>query len=95
MVESLETPCAGKTSLFYPTCGLCSWLGGATKVRHARDCTTEQAVTLCAVCPVRQECLDVALGEGETDGVWGGLSPQERRSLQLERLAGVRAHLAV
>jgi len=46
------------------------------------------AVQICGGCPVRQECLDYAVGHGELlRGVWGGLSPRERR--QLRRTSGV------
>jgi len=38
------------------------------------------AVQICGECPVRKECLDYAAGYGELlAGVWGGLSPGERR----------------
>lgn len=36
------------------------------------------AKAVCAVCPVRQECLQTALDLGESDGVWGGLTATER-----------------
>lgn len=39
----------------------------------------DRAKSLCATCPVRTPCLDHAIGHGETDGVWGGLDPAERR----------------
>ena len=35
-------------------------------------------LALCARCPVRVECLAFALGAGESYGVWGGLTPEER-----------------
>lgn len=42
---------------------------------------------LCAVCPVRQECLDWALANDVRHGVWGGLSERERRRLRQDRAA--------
>ena len=44
----------------------------------------EEARVVCLRCPVRRECLDWALepGNGVTDGVWGGLSEEERRQLR-------------
>lgn len=33
-------------------------------------------------CPVRQRCLAWALYVPEPEGVWGGLSPDERRALR-------------
>lgn len=40
-----------------------------------------QAKAVCARCPVRAECLEFALGNGLDEGVFGGLTPQERRKL--------------
>jgi WhiB family redox-sensing transcriptional regulator len=37
---------------------------------------------VCAACPVRQPCLDYALSNRITDGIWGGLTERERRPLQ-------------
>lgn len=34
------------------------------------------AKQVCAGCPVRSECLTA--GQGESFGVWGGLTPKER-----------------
>jgi WhiB family redox-sensing transcriptional regulator len=38
----------------------------------------EPAKTLCAVCPVRTDCLDYALASPELRGVWGGMGERER-----------------
>lgn len=38
----------------------------------------ELAQELCAVCPVRQACLDYSLAAGEKHGVWGGLTTAQR-----------------
>lgn len=43
---------------------------------------TARARRICAACPVRDECLDVALDRGEDFGMWGGLTPAERRALR-------------
>ena len=42
------------------------------------------AKAICAVCPVRQQCLDHALAVREPYGVWGGLSINERANLLRE-----------
>jgi WhiB family transcriptional regulator, redox-sensing transcriptional regulator len=43
------------------------------------------AKAVCAGCPVRVACLDYALVNGETDGVWGGMDEEERRKERRER----------
>jgi hypothetical protein len=37
---------------------------------------------VCAACPVRQPCLDYAITNRISDGIWGGLTERERRALQ-------------
>lgn len=44
-----------------------------------------EAQAVCAVCPVREECLEYALVTGQEDGVWGGLTETERRRLRRRR----------
>ena len=39
------------------------------------------AKVVCARCPVAGACLAFALDRGESDGIWGGLTPDERRRL--------------
>jgi WhiB family transcriptional regulator, redox-sensing transcriptional regulator len=39
------------------------------------------ALTFCAACGIRAECLAWALKNGERYGVWGGLTEQQRRRL--------------
>ncbi len=43
------------------------------------------AKAICARCPVREECLSVALQVRDPHGVWGGLNEMERRTLLRER----------
>ena len=54
--------------------------------------STLAAKRVCAACPVRAECLEYALADERTSyvtpfhyGVYGGLSPRERRALLRER----------
>ncbi|MFF4975589.1 WhiB family transcriptional regulator [Streptomyces sp. NPDC001083] len=42
----------------------------------------EEAKAVCRRCPVRDECLCWALDTGQTIGVWGGTSENERRALR-------------
>jgi WhiB family redox-sensing transcriptional regulator len=50
--------------------------------RHTRE---RAAKRVCAMCPVRQECLDYALRMREPFGIWGGLSEVERRDVTRAR----------
>ena len=43
--------------------------------------SVRQAKAVCAACPVRAECLNWALTNGERFGVWGGRSERERRAI--------------
>ncbi|MEN8239668.1 MAG: WhiB family transcriptional regulator [Actinomycetota bacterium] len=40
------------------------------------------AAAICAICPVREDCLEHALSTNERFGVWGGTSERQRRALQ-------------
>lgn len=39
------------------------------------------AKALCATCPAKAACLAHALEHGETHGVWGGTTPDERADI--------------
>ena len=39
------------------------------------------AKKICALCPVKSECLDFSIRVGDSFGIWGGLPPRERRKL--------------
>src|SRR5262252_2238494 len=50
-----------------------------------------QAKAICARCPIQRECLRYALDAGSIQGVWGGMTEDERRRLaRRERRARVR-----
>jgi len=51
--------------------------------------STKEAKRVCRSCEVRAECLAWALENSELEGIWGGLSPMERRGIrrQLRRAA--------
>ncbi|MFC7590076.1 WhiB family transcriptional regulator [Nonomuraea antimicrobica] len=38
-----------------------------------------RAKAVCATCQVMEECRAYALRAGESEGIWGGLTPEERR----------------
>lgn len=62
-----DTPCREYPTLF---------VDSARKAPLKAD--TEDAKRLCSFCPVREECRDYAIANDETDGIWGGLTPDER-----------------
>lgn len=54
--------------------------------------STVAAKAVCYSCPVRVECLDYAIANGEHHGIWGGCSERERRAIARSRRlnAGLR-----
>jgi len=40
---------------------------------------------LCQKCPVQNLCLEFALINDEIDGLWGGMTPKERKQLRRRR----------
>ncbi|MGA7272006.1 MAG: WhiB family transcriptional regulator [Acidimicrobiia bacterium] len=48
------------------------------------------AKALCAGCPVAGECLTWAIETNQTDGIWGGHTPVERRSVRRRWLEEIR-----
>ncbi|MFF7780408.1 WhiB family transcriptional regulator [Streptomyces tanashiensis] len=42
----------------------------------------KEAKAVCCRCPVMEQCLQWALEAGQDDGVWGGLSEDERRRMK-------------
>jgi WhiB family transcriptional regulator, redox-sensing transcriptional regulator len=53
----------------------------------------ERAKAVCAACQVRRDCLRYALAAGPLQGVWGGMTEEERRLLR-QRQAKARLRAA-
>lgn len=71
-----QAKCAGlDVTIFYPEV-----IGG----RHAEKRALE-AKAICSGCPVQAECL--AYGMSDRFGVFGGLTPEERREVRLGLVA--------
>jgi WhiB family redox-sensing transcriptional regulator len=49
------------------------------------DEAAEEACAICAICPVREPCLEYAITAREKQGVWGGLTERERRRMIRQR----------
>lgn len=41
----------------------------------------KRAKHICALCPVQSECLSYALDHRQEQGIWGGLTEEERRRI--------------
>ena len=54
------------------------------------EAQVQSAKAICALCPVREECLQWALDTAQDAGVWGGLSEEERRALRRGQRRRVR-----
>lgn len=67
----------------------CHGLRGAVNFYVERGEDPRPARRICADCPVRSDCLDHAVTNAERFGIWGGLSPKERRRI---RRADTRIH---
>jgi WhiB family redox-sensing transcriptional regulator len=48
------------------------------------------AKTICATCPVRDQCLEWAIASRQEDGIFGGLTPTERHRLRRRRRTAAR-----
>jgi len=48
------------------------------------------AKEVCAGCPVADECLSYAIETNQTDGIWGGHTPKERRTIRRRWLEEIR-----
>ena len=60
---------------------LCAQVGGDAWFPTERD-GRSAARKLCRGCPVIVECLEHAMRNNETHGVWGGLTVGQRRALR-------------
>ena len=52
--------------------------------------SAEPARRICAGCPVRQPCLEFAVSQGITHGIWGGLTERNRRALRTRHVSAAR-----
>jgi len=50
--------------------------------RGANAAVTARARAVCSTCRVLPECLDYALADVDTTGIWGGTTGRERRAMR-------------
>jgi hypothetical protein len=56
--------------------------------------TVKEAVDYCNECPLKAKCAAYAMNENIPDGVWGGLTEQERKDLRKSNRRKSRAGIA-
>lgn len=52
---------------------------------NSGDHAIATAKEICHRCPVREQCLEYAMGNAGLRGVWGGASERQRRRMRMER----------
>ncbi|NBW17084.1 MAG: WhiB family transcriptional regulator [Caulobacteraceae bacterium] len=70
VIKEGQVPCQNAPDLFFPE-------NTALAVEDTR-----YAKSLCGECPIIDECRMYALEAEEPYGIWGGLTPEERRSFR-------------
>jgi WhiB family redox-sensing transcriptional regulator len=58
------------------------FFGPDYELPEARTEREAKAMAYCAVCPVRDQCLDAARARGERYGIWGGIDLEAERALR-------------
>jgi WhiB family redox-sensing transcriptional regulator len=53
--------------------------------RRKQESDVRHAKTVCNVCPARLTCLEYALREGISTGIWGGKTEDERKEMRSGR----------
>jgi WhiB family transcriptional regulator, redox-sensing transcriptional regulator len=67
------------------------FFGPDSETGQEREIREAKAKAICALCPVRAQCLDYALGNSIRHGIWGGLNKEERARERRRRARGPRA----
>ena len=73
---------SGDEELSWKARGACRQVDPNVFFPEAGDPNLDVAREICRSCPVRLECLDFAVSEGISHGVWGGASERERRRIR-------------
>lgn len=59
-----------------------AWFGAVDPLETFHTATYKEAKKLCGMCPVQDTCLAYAMEANEPEGVWGGLTPDERKKMR-------------
>ena len=81
IVEEGSVPCQQAPELFFLEKGDHQ---GPEKIRMSKQ--------LCAECPVKFLCLEDAWEASEDEGIWGGLTRNERKALKRSRITSARVY---
>jgi WhiB family redox-sensing transcriptional regulator len=92
MADDLSWRDDGACGPVYKETGIDLWYGPADGDPDHREGVMDKKIAaearkVCRTCTVRQECLTYAFANGETDGIWGGLTPYDRTALKNKVLA--------
>lgn len=83
MTEALDTTIL---SIPMPNLPGAACKGQDTELWYSADVYAQQrAKDVCRTCPVRDACLQWAIDAGENNGIWGGLTPLQRKRLRWRR----------
>ena len=75
----------GRGQISYPDASETRWMGQAACAGSSVDFFATDGISadgckaICASCPVREPCGRFAIRWSEDLGVWGGMTPSERR----------------
>jgi WhiB family redox-sensing transcriptional regulator len=68
-----DAACKGvERSVFFPTIGY---------NQHSKH-----AIKICKTCPVKKRCAEFAINNNISNGIWGGLNPNQRQQLKRSKL---------
>lgn len=65
--------------------GACRGLDPEIFYSASEDVGVDRAKEVCGSCVVRQQCLEYALANRESEGIWGGATEKERRRILRQR----------
>lgn len=77
-VIEVQPPCVSQPESFYPEDFFnLNWEEG-NRYTSTMRAAIKVAKSLCAECPIQQDCLEYAVEAREEWGIWGGLTSRER-----------------